>query len=80
MWVKDVMPDLSAIPNGAWTKKASERWVSSLPEVGKPPEDAWNASTEESLAFQKRKNEWDKQYGALQELANHHNCDLIPVQ
>jgi hypothetical protein len=76
-WAKDV--EINSLKISDWTTEESERWVSKLPEIGNPPAKGVKASTEESVAYLKKKAEWDRQYGVLQRIAQTHNCDLIAV-
>lgn len=74
-WAKKV--NIQALQVSSWTENENERWISKLPEAGEPPD--LDASTEESLAYKKKKDASDKQYGNLMVLAHRNNCDLMAV-
>jgi hypothetical protein len=76
-WAKEV--DISNLTISSWTKEQDESWISNLPDIMKPPDEGFDASTLESVAYLERKKEWDQQYGALLQIAKNHKCDLMPV-
>jgi ketopantoate reductase len=76
-WAKEV--DISNLKISSWTGEQDEAWISNLADVKKPPNEGFDASILESVAYLERKKEWDEQYGALLQIAKNHNCDLVPI-
>lgn len=76
-WAKEV--DISNLKISSWTEEQDEAWVSNLPDVRKPPDEGFNASTLESVAYLEWKKEWGRQHDALPQIAKNHNCVLVPI-
>ena len=74
-WAKRV--NIRALQVSYWTENENERWISKLPEAGEPPD--LDASTEENLAYKKKKDAGDNAYGNLMVLAHRNNCELIAI-
>lgn len=76
-WAKEV--DILDLKISSWTAEQEEAWISNLPDIRKPHDEGFNALTAESVAYLKRKGEWDRQHDALLQIAKNHNCDLVPI-
>jgi hypothetical protein len=75
-WAKEV--DILDLKISSWTAEQDGAWISNLPDVRERPAEGFNASTEDSVVYLKRKGEWDRQHNALLQIAKNHNCDLVP--
>lgn len=76
-WAGEV--DLWDLTISAWAAEHDGERISNLPDVSRPPAEGFNVSTEESVAYVKRKGEWNRPHDALLQIAKNHNRDLIPI-
>jgi hypothetical protein len=76
-WAKEV--DISNLKIFLWTKEQGEAWISNLPDVKKTPDQGFDESNLESVAYLERKEEWDRQHDALLQIAKNHKSELMPV-